>query len=328
MELGIIGGLAYIGNQINNKFKDKEKIKEDKKLNNIDLYYDSNKKHYNKISNSIEGNKMVKKSLDSKKTNIINNSINLINNISSDYKDMNSQFYEQNVSNLDNLEISENFNNSFSDTKMSFEDQFKTLTFDNGNKPKSVSSNYKQDRTKLNLIERNLAIGSQYSLFNNNTNDMTYGMTDNKDFIHSNMTPHFSNKQMINEYNEQTLTHKVDLFSGSSKNFEPKKEVLQENFSEMQKDVNLVNGMKSNTDVLQSYYQPGKERRNELPFQQDYVGPGLNLPANQSIRPDGGKQEDFRPLPKSVDQLRSADRPRESYEGVVIPGQKGSEGKS
>mgnify|MGYP001258979691 CR=1 FL=1 len=330
MELGIIGGLAYIGNQINKTYKiqDKDNYKSQKK-HDIDLYYnDSNIKHFNKINNSIENNNMVKKSLDSKKTNIINNSINLINNMSSDYKDMNSQFYEQNVSNLDNLKISENFNNSLSDSNMSFEDQFKTLSFDNDKKPQNVSSNYNHDRTKFNLIERNLAVGSQYSLFDTKTNDMTYGMTDNKDFIHSNMTPHFSKKQMINDYNEQTLTHKVDLFSGSSKNFEPKKEVLKENFSEMQKDVNLVNGMKSNTDVLQSYYQPGKERRNELPFQQDYVGPGLNLPANQSIRPDGGKQEDFRPLPKNTDQLRSADRPKESYEGVIIPGQKGSEGKT
>ena len=330
MELAILGGMAYIGNQINKtyKIKNDNNIK-NHKLDNIDLkYHDSQVENFNKIKNNVKNSGLIKKSLDSKKTNIINNSINLINNMSSEYKDMNSNFYDVNVSNLDNLKISENFNNSLSDCKMSYEDQFKTLSYDNNEEPKNISSNYNNDRTKLNLIERNLAVGSQYSMFDSEINDMTYGMTDSKDFVHSNMTPHFSKKQMINDYNEQTFTHKVELFSGSSKNFDPKKEVLQENFSEMERDVNLVNGMQSNTDVFQSYYQPGRERRNELPFQQDYVGPGLNLSASQSVRPSGSSQEDFRPLPKTVDQLRSADRPKISYNGVVIPGQKGDKGNT
>ena len=64
----------------------------------------------------------------------------------------------------------------------------------------------------------------------------------NKDFKHSNMIPHFSKKQMINDYNEQTFAHKVDVFSGSSRNFIPKKEELLENFAPVQKNVNLVGG--------------------------------------------------------------------------------------
>ena len=56
------------------------------------------------------------------------------------------------------------------------------------------------------------------------------------------MLPHFSKKQIINEYNEQTFAHRMELFSGSSRNFTPKKELFKENFSPLQKDVNLVNG--------------------------------------------------------------------------------------
>ena len=47
----------------------------------------------------------------------------------------------------------------------------------------------------------------------------------------NNMVPHFSKKQIINDYNEQTYAHRMELFSGSSKNFTPKKELLKENFN-------------------------------------------------------------------------------------------------
>ena len=147
MELGILGGLAYIGNEINKTYKlNKNNEKILKKKHNIDYYYhDSQIDNFKKNINKVENNNPIKKSLDSKKTNIINNSINLINNISSDYKDMNSNFYEENVSNLDKLKISENFNNSLSNCDMSYEDQFKTLSFDNDKKPELISSNYNND---------------------------------------------------------------------------------------------------------------------------------------------------------------------------------------
>ena len=37
------------------------------------------------------------------------------------------------------------------------------------------------------------------------------------------MVPHFKNNgSLINDYNEKNLAHKVELFSGSSKNYIPK----------------------------------------------------------------------------------------------------------
>jgi len=328
MELGIIGTLAYLGNNYYN-------IKEDNNDNilnnynhNIDFTYhdDSHKKNIIKIKNK---NHIIEKSLDPQKTNIINNSIKSINNISVNYKDMNSNsnFYNENVDNLDNIKLFESFNDKLNNTKESYEDQFKPLIFDNKSKPTSSNQGHNSvDKDKFNKIERSLAIGDGYSFFDDES-DMTYGITPKDEFSHSNMVPHFAKKQMINNYNEQTFAHKVDVFSGSSRNYVPKKEMLLENFAPIQKDVNLVNGSENKLDFMESYYLPSREKRNILPFEQQNVGPGLNLTPDQTTRPDGGNQEEYRPLPKTVDELRSADRPKMSYGGVIIPGQKGNKEK-
>jgi len=334
MELAIIGVLIYLGSrkQINNNdIYDNKDDNVDKKDVNIDKnIYDSidyiyNDNDYDKNIKKIEKkSNIITKSKYPEKTNIINNSIKSINNISVNYKNMNSKFYQENVKNLDNSQMTESFNQNLNNSKESYEDQFKPLIFDNKEKPSSVNQPHNSiNKNNLTSIERSLAIGDGYSFFNED-NDMTYGISNENDFTHSNMIPHFSKKQVINDYNEQTLAHKVDIFSGSSKNFIPKKEVLLENFAPVQKDVNLVNGSKNNLEFMKSYYLPSKEKRNQLPFEQENVGPGLNLAPEQSIRPDGGQQEEYRPLPKNVDELRSADNPKISYEGVVVPGQKGS----
>jgi hypothetical protein len=331
MELGIIGALAYIGNNYYSENDDQNNdVNQDSLDNyhhNIDFTYHDNA--YEKNTNKIKyKNDIISKSQDPQKTNIINNSIKSINNISVNYKDMNSNFYDENVKNLDNIKMFESFNDKLNNSNESYEDQFKPLVFDNKSKPVSQNEGGSSaiDRNKFNSVERNLAIGDDYSLFDNES-DMTYGVTSNKDFTHSNMVPHFAKKQMINKYNEQTIAHKVDIFSGSSKNYVPKKELLLENFAPVQKDVNLVGGSQSKLEFMQSYYLPSKEKKNILPFEQQQVGPGLNLAPDQTARADGGNQEDYRPLPKTVDQLRSSDRPKESYPGVIIPGQKGNKGQ-
>ena len=300
-----------------------------KKYHPINLVYHDNdfERNNNKIK---EKNHLIDKAKDPVNTNIINNSIKSVNNISLTYKDMNSNsnFYQENVKNLDNSLMFESFSDKLNNTQDSFNDQFKPLVFDNKSEPASQNQGHKSiDRSKFNSIERNLAIGNEYSFFNDK-NDMTYGITKDEDFTHNNMIPHFSKKQMINDYNEQTFAHKVDVFSGSSRNFIPKKEALLENFAPVQKDVNLVNGSQNTLEFQKGYYLPSREKRNLLPFEQQQVGPGLNLDPSQPIRADGGRHEEYRPLPKTVDELRSADNPKETYEGVVIPGQKGQKGRT
>jgi len=320
MELGILGGLVYLGNNY-------ETINEETEISNnyhpVNLIYnnDNYKKNLKKIESK---NNLIKNASDPLKTNIINNSIYPINNISLDYKDMN--FYQENVKKLDNSSMFESFNDNLNNSNESYDDQFKSLKFDNKSVPSSINQGHKSiDINKFNSIERNLALGNDYSFFDSK-GDMTYGIINNEDFKHNNMVPHFSKKQMINDYNEQTLAHKLDIFSGSSRNFIPKKEELLENFAPVQKNVNLVNGSQNTLEFQRSYYLPSREKRNMLPFEQEKVGPGLNIDPSQSTRPDGGKFEEYRPLPKNTDYLRSADRPKISYKGVVKSGQMGQRG--
>ena len=324
MELGILGTVGYLGSNYQSLEKDNDINNNYHPVNLV--YHDDN---YEKNIKKIESkNNLIKKASDPIRSNIINNSINPINNISLSYKDMNSNFYQENVKNLDNSIMFESFNDNLNNSNQSYSDQFKPLKFDNKSKPSSINQGHKSiDRNKFNSIERSLAIGNEYSFFNSQ-DDMTYGIVKNKDFKHSNMIPHFSKKQMINNYNEQTFAHKVDVFSGSSRNYIPKKEELLENFAPVQKNVNLINGAANTLEFQKGYYLPSKEKRNILPFEQEQVGPGLNLDPNQSVRADGGRHEEYRALPKGVDELRSADRPKISYKGVIKPGQKGQKGRT
>ena len=77
-------------------------------------------------------------------------------------------------------------------------------------------------------------------------------------------------------------------------------------------------GMPVNTDTLQDRIATPVNRSNELPFQQERVGPGLN---NYSAEPDAEdqyvKQREF-VLPKTVDDLRTASNPKETFEGRTI----------
>ena len=314
MELALLGGLMYLGNKYNNK---NNNLDEDEDHNVNLMYNNSNEELINKKENEIS--KIVEKSEDPIKNNIINNSILSVNNISPSYKDMNSKFYEENKKMLKDSEMFESFNNN-----LSYESQFKPLTFDNESDPVSFNKTHNSNENDKKIsIERDLAVGNGYSYLNDSNESII-----KDDNLEHNMLPHFSKKQIINEYNEQTFAHRMELFSGSSRNFTPKKELLKENFSPLQKDVNLVNGSQNNIELLQGYYLPGTEKRNILPFEQQQIGPGLNLDPSQTSRPDGGSFEEYRPMPKTVDELRSDDNPKLTFEGVMKPGQKGLKGST
>src|SRR5690349_17009548 len=75
-----------------------------------------------------------------------------------------------------------------------FMSQFEDLAYDNPTEP--VSSNNtsqkigKYGNTSRIEMERELALRGNYSNFENN-NDMTYGIVDEKNFVHNNMVPNF-----------------------------------------------------------------------------------------------------------------------------------------
>ena len=321
MELGIVPTLAYLGSNIDVSNENEDIDYKYEKVNFI--YNNDSNDRINEILN--EKNDLISKSEEPQNTNIINNRIKSINKIFPINKDMSFKFYEDNVSNLDNSNLFESFDNNLQSNDLNFEDQFKPLTYDSNIKdPQSSNSHNSVSRSKFTSLEREIALGNDYTLFDKEENDMTYGIVNKDEFTHSNMVPHFSQKGMINDYNYENYSHKAELFSGSSKEYVPKNELLKENFSPLQRDVNLVNGSRNNLSIMQPYYIPGREKRNQLPFEQTKVGPGLNLAPEQTTRADGSRQEDYRPLPKTSDQMRSADRPKVSYTSILKTGQKGS----
>tara|TARA_B100001094_G_C18151005_1_gene783680 strand:- start:156 stop:1985 length:1830 start_codon:yes stop_codon:yes gene_type:complete len=71
---------------------------------------------------------------------------------------------------------------------------------------------------------------------------------------------------------------------------------------------------------MQDRFVASRYRKNELPFQQVKVGPGMN--SDDLSAPSGGFHQDVRDyvVPKTIDDLRPKSNPQVSYTGRVIPG--------
>ena len=77
---------------------------------------------------------------------------------------MNSKFYEENKKMLKDSEMFESFNNN-----LSYESQFKPLTFDNESDPVSFNKTHNSNENDKKIsIERDLAVGNGYSYLNDN----------------------------------------------------------------------------------------------------------------------------------------------------------------
>ena len=80
-----------------------------------------------------------------------------------------------------------------------------------------------------------------------------------------------------------------------------------------------IYGMPSVTNLIQDRYMPGKERKNELPFRQQRITTGLNLGYNE-VNKNG---DNFRAMPKTIDELRTADKQQKSYTFSQVKGMAG-----
>jgi hypothetical protein len=158
--------------------------------------------------------------------------------------------------------------------------------------------------------------------------DMTYGIFKNTELKHNNMQPFFRRRddvvdniggKMTDEINSNNNMTKMELFTGSSKNYFPKE--APPAFFEPMKDVHFVNGMPSKTDELIDRFIPGTLRQGEKPFQPEQIQPGLNLGHHEMSKI--GFHDSYRAPEPGIDYQRVGNRTQKSYHGVVIPGQKG-----
>ena len=239
----------------------------------------------------------------------------------------------------DNRVFERNFLKNNTDTTTSppgFLSQFDQLEFNNPSDP--VSSNAAPKiagpggNTARLEMERDLALTGEYSKFTEN-NDMTYGVVDDKDFLHNNMMPFFKSGFGKGYGPDSIFQKKLDdvkqrtneLFSGSSKSVEYRPKTERRPLFNPQVGNTWIYGMPNFTDYFETRHMPGRERRNEQLTQPVRITPGLNIGYNEISKM--GFQETFRPLPKTVDELRIAPDPKISFPSVIIPGMKGQKGQ-
>jgi uncharacterized protein YjbI with pentapeptide repeats len=122
--------------------------------------------------------------------------------------------------------------------------------------------------------------------------------------------------QQFNDTNEQLAP--LEVFTGSSKNYYPKKEV--ETF--FQPNI-FTSRLQNKLNEFEPYYKESVsiEKRHEKPFEPQRVGPGIGLPTNKDSL--GGYHDTARILPKTINDLRRKDMPQISYEPDTVMGKRG-----
>jgi hypothetical protein len=197
-------------------------------------------------------------------------------------------------------------------------EQFGELKFDHNGMPNTIQNG----KQMLNMFNDKMNYFPQ-SNFDPKSNGK-YNVTN--DMTHNNMMPSFSSKTYgYNPMLEKELgnfsTRKIELFSGSDQNpqFKHKQEVPYL-FPMDTNKVESVTGLPNFNDFFESRYIPSDKRQSEKPFQPIRTTPGLNLGYNETG--NTGKQDLFRVLPKTVDQLRTVTNPKVTYNTPIVPGLK------
>lgn len=183
------------------------------------------------------------------------------------------------------------------------DDQFKLSTHDNFGAPSEKNAN-----------ESN-------SDFSNCKNNMTYGVVPPGAMAHNNMIPSFDAKNsgfsIDNDEHRGNITQrKMDLFTGSLNNLNYRPKTERRPLYSPMIGLTYPYGSPVLPSEYNSRYIPSRERRNEKPFQEVRVTPGLNLGYN-----DVGKCgffDVYRAPNKTVDELRTVSNPKKTYTTPTI----------
>jgi hypothetical protein len=203
----------------------------------------------------------------------------------------------------------------------SFLNQYEPLKYDMKGPPSSANAVNRSDSNVSRLqVERDLAIKEGYSNFGQ-TKDNTYGVVSKENFLHNNMIPNFKSKSygpdvLANKSRNETFQRAMQTFTGND--IKIAKTEQKPLFSPLAGITNIY-GTPSITPFIEDYYMPGRERKNELPFRQQRITSGLNLGYNE-VNKNG---DNFRALPKTIDELRTADRVQKSYTFSQVKGMMG-----
>jgi len=332
MDLAIVAGIGLIGSFIVNK--DNDPITESEKK------HSSNNNKYEKYINQIESN-------ENKNINTIDGYTN-INNVRlfpTEYNSKTHHLYDnisaqqlnKKISTIAESQVEKSKNpvltniispfyqpyenitkqeltmgtvpiNELKLTNDSFNDQFKLQTVDNNKEPFSIGDKY---NVSLN----------DFSPFDNTTIDMTYNIINREDFKQNNMLP-MTAKRDVETNESNNFEYKMDIFSGSSKNWNPKKEAPH--FFEPTENIQTPFGSGLTTEAERDRIIQSRIKQNQRPFEPIKTAPGVNLDYNE--QPVTGFHDPFRIMPYDTDQLRPANKPKITFEdrikGVPKKGEK------
>lgn len=178
------------------------------------------------------------------------------------------------------------------------------------------------DPVRTAVINKNFGLEKQDHL-DKKVKSLTGEYIDEKQFTHNNMIPYFGGRMRQNMDAGANATLMENYTGVSSADFKSKCEVPS--MFQTTKDLAHVNGMGNQEDFYKDRLTAPRVRNNELPFQQVRVGPGLG--EGFTDRPSGGFQslemQEYA-MPKCVDQLRVANKPKLTFEGRTVDGQKGN----
>lgn len=138
---------------------------------------------------------------------------------------------------------------------------------------------------------------------------------------HNNMVPFFGSK--INcSGNHKGNENKLDNMIGAGSQHIRKQE--QAPLFKPQENMQWAHGTPSASNFIQSRMNPSMKMANVKPFEEVRVGPGLNEKGGVlgSGGFNAGMQNRQQWMPKSVDELRTANNQKQSYGGVILGGKR------
>lgn len=156
----------------------------------------------------------------------------------------------------------------------------------------------------------------------NKYKSLTGEVVNASDLNHNNMTPFFGSKTQ-GATNYGNSESKLDNMIGGGSQHIRKQE--QAPLFKPQQNMQWGHGTPSTSDFIQSRINPSSSMANVKPFEEIRVGPGLNKEGGVlgSGGFNSGMQAREKWMPKTVDQLRAVNNPKETYGGVVLGGKRG-----
>lgn len=152
---------------------------------------------------------------------------------------------------------------------------------------------------------------------NDNRIDAQFIPSQNAELTHNNMMPFFSGKQ-INQPDLNRGNRSLELFTsrGADEFFAVRNKEVKR-FSDTYRQP--IYGMpQQNRDKELQYVTPSTRRANEVPWERQYVAPGLN--EGFTVHGNDVRHQTWRVKPPTVDQLRVKSNPKQTYEGRAISG--------